>query len=831
MINENPADQNLFYEKDETTSTWLEVILPLAIPKTYTYSVPKNLLRKIKIGCRAEVVFGKNKKYSGIIKSITHEKPSYSTKDILNVIDDEPVIYPQQLMLWKWISDYYMCSEGEVMAAALPTHLKLSSETILIYNEEYGEDFSDLDNEEYLVAEALLIKKELKISEVQQVSSMVHVYPLIKKMIDKRVCFVWESLSDKFKEKKENFILLNPQFSSDEQLNKLMDEFGRAPKQLELLLSFLHFSKTEGEVSQVKLLKKSGASAAQLKSLVDKNILFVERRNTDRLPSLPRKMDVDFKLNDSQQKALHEINTAFEKKEVCLLHGITSSGKTQLYIKQIEKMEAEGKQVLYLLPEITLTAQIIRRLQFYFGGNIAIYHSKFNNNERIEIWNKIKTGELKIILGARSALFLPFKNLGLIVIDEEHDPSFKQQDPAPRYNARDAAVYYASLFNAKVLMGSATPSLESYYNAQKNKYGLVTLTERFGGTQLPEIKIIDTKTVAASKKGKVMISPQLKAEIEAALQHDKQVILFQNRRGYAPLLICGTCGFIPHCENCSVTLTLHKYSNKLHCHYCGNTYPKPVACPACGSVNWMEKNFGTEKIEEELTEDFPNNRIARMDVDAVKGKNAHDTLIKLFEQHRIDILAGTQMVVKGLDFEKVSLVGILDADGLLSFADFRVNERAFQLMEQVSGRAGRKLERGLVLIQASKLDHPVLLFVQQHDYEKFYEYELAMRNQFFYPPFSRLIRIVIKHSVKELVFEAADVLANSLKKDFENLVGPAAPVVNRVRNKYLMEIMIKLQKDAVQLQSQKKVIRNHIDLLKSEKKFKSILVIADVDPL
>ncbi len=831
MISENQADQNIFYQKEENSSTWLEVILPLAIPKTYTYSVPGELVKKIKIGCRAEVVFGKNKKYSGIIKSITHEKPSYTTKPILNVIDDEPVIYPQQLQLWKWISEYYMCSEGEVMAAALPTHLKLSSETILIYNEEYGEDFSDLDNEEYLVAEALLIKKELRITEVQQVASLVHVYPLIKKLIEKRVCFVWESFTDKFKEKKENFVLLNPEFASDEELNKLMDELSRAPKQLELLLSFLHFSKTEGEVSQTKLLKKSGASSAQLKGLVDKKILFIEKRNTDRLPLLPRKMDVHFELNESQQMALSEIDKAFEKKEVCLLHGITSSGKTQLYIKQIEKIVGEGKQVLYLLPEITLTAQIIRRLQLYFGGNIAIYHSKFNNNERIEIWNKIKTGELKIILGARSALFLPFKNLGLIVIDEEHDPSFKQQDPAPRYNARDAAVYYASLFKAKVLMGSATPSLESYYNGLKNKYGLVTLSERFGGSQLPEIKIIDTKTVAASKKGKVMISPQLKAQIETVLQNDKQVILFQNRRGYAPLLICGTCGFIPHCENCSVTLTLHKYSNKLHCHYCGNTYPKPISCPACGSVNWMEKNFGTEKIEEELAEDFPNNRIARMDVDAVKGKNAHDTLIKLFEQHRIDILAGTQMVVKGLDFEKVSLVGILDADGLLSFADFRVNERAFQLMEQVSGRAGRKTEKGLVLIQASKLDHPVLLFVQQHDYEKFYEYELAMRKQFFYPPFSRLIRIVIKHSLKELAFEAAEVLANNLEKDFDYLVGPAAPVVNRIRNMYLMEILIKVQKDAIQLQSQKKVIRNHIDLVKSEKKYKRVVFIADVDPL
>ncbi|MEO6894215.1 MAG: primosomal protein N', partial [Ginsengibacter sp.] len=337
--------------------------------------------------------------------------------------------------------------------------------------------------------------------------------------------------------------------------------------------------------------------------------------------------------------------------------------------------------------------------------------------------------------------------------------------------------------------------------------------------------------VAASKKGKVMISPQLKAQIETALQNNKQVILFQNRRGYAPLLICGTCGFIPQCQNCSVTLTLHKYSNKLHCHYCGNTYPKPISCPACGSVNWMEKNFGTEKIEEELTQDFPNNRTARMDVDSVKGKNAHDTLIKLFEQHRIDILAGTQMVVKGLDFENVSLVGVLDADGLLSFADFRVNERAFQLMEQVSGRAGRKTEKGLVLIQASKLDHPVLLFVQNHDYEKFYEYELAMRKQFFYPPFSRLVRIVIKHSIKELTFEAADALSNSLAKDFENIVGPAAPVINRIRNKYLMEILLKLKKDAGNLQNQKKVIRNHIDLLKAEKKFRSVIVIADVDPL
>ncbi|MEO6219916.1 MAG: primosomal protein N', partial [Ginsengibacter sp.] len=791
-MNGNNEEVILFNENLQAPDTWIEVILPLAIPKTYTYSVPFALNKKIKTGCRAEVVFGKNKKYAGIIKLISKKKPSYETKTILNIIDDEPVVYLQQLQLWEWISNYYMCSEGEVMAAALPTHLKLSSEAILIFNEEYGDDFSQLDNEEYLIAEALLLKKELKLAEVQQVADIIHVYPLVKRLIEKKVCFVWEAFTDKYKEKKENYIFLNPEFNNDEKLSELINNFSKAPKQMELLLSFLHFLKTEGEVSQSQLLKKSGATTAQLKGLADKNILFIQKRNIDRLKSLPKKMEFSFKLNEAQEKAYSEISQAFEHKDVCLLHGITSSGKTQVYIKQIEKFINQGKQVLYLLPEITLTAQIIRRLQVNFGGNIAIYHSKFNNNERVELWNKIKTAELKIIIGARSALFLPFKSLGLIIIDEEHDPSFKQQEPAPRYNARDAAVFYGSLFKAKILMGSATPSLESFYNASKNKYALVNINERYGGVQLPEMQIIDTRTVAASKKGKVMISPQLKAAIENTIQNDRQVILFQNRRGYSPFLICGTCGFIPHCQNCAVTLTLHKYSNKLHCHYCGNTYSRLATCPACGSVNWIEKSFGTEKIEEELIKDFPKYRVARMDFDSVKGKNAHDALIKLFEQHRIDILAGTQMVVKGLDFEKVSLVGILDADGLLSFADFRVNERAFQLMEQVSGRAGRKAERGLVMIQASKINHPVLVFVQQHDYQKFYDFEIITRKQFFYPPYSRLIRITLKHKIKEVVQDASEALGNTLKKYFMNLAGPASPLINRVRNMYLMEILLKL---------------------------------------
>ena len=813
-----------------TNTHWAEIILPLALPTVYTYAIPSHLLVQAKPGCRAEVVFGKNKKYSGIIKSITQQQPAYKTKEIINVLDDEPMLYPEQLKLWQWMSGYYMCTEGEVMAAALPANFKLSSETIIIYNEEIGEEFSDLNDEEFLVAEALLVKKQLVLAEVQQILDAQHVYPVIKKLIDKKICFAWEELTERYKIKKENFVLLNPKFDNEEELSKILNDWKGAPKQMELLLAFLHLQKTEGDVIQSSLLKKAGATVAQLKGLSDKNILLVEKRSIDRIKTLPKNVEIDFMLSEAQQKSLAEVRESFTKKDICLLHGVTGSGKTQLYIKLIEEHFAKAEQVLYLLPEIALTAQIIRRLQKHFGGNIAIYHSKFNNQERVELWNKIRTGEVKILLGARSALFLPFKNLGLVIVDEEHDSSYKQQDPAPRYNARDAAIYYASLFKAKVLLGTATPSLESYFNALQNKYGLVYLAERFGGLQLPAIEIINTSQVA--QKGKVMISPQLKAAIQEAVTNDRQVILFQNRRGYNPYLICGTCGYIPQCVHCDVSLTLHKYSNKLHCHYCGSTYPKLVTCPACGSNTWLEKNFGTEKIEEQLEEDFAANRIARMDVDSVRGKTAHDNLIRLFEQHRLDILVGTQMVVKGLDFEKVSLVGILDADGLLSFADFRAHERAFQLMEQVSGRAGRKHEQGKVLIQALNVKHPVLALVQQHDFKKFYEHEIVNRREFLYPPFSRLVMLTLKHKDKNIVTAAVEKLAILLRQDLSDyVVGPAPPVIGRLRNQYLMEIMIKLPKEPGMSGTYKKVIRNHINLMLSQKEFKAVHVIADVDPM
>ncbi len=814
---------------EESSGYWAEIILPLALPTVYTYAIPPNLVAKAEPGCRAEVVFGKNKKYAGIIKKIHKAEPAYKTKPLLNILDDVPLLYPQQLRLWHWVSEYYMCTEGEVMAAALPANFKLSSETVLIFNDEYGDDFTDLGNEEFLVAEALLIKKQLQLTEVQQVLDANHVYPVIKKLIDKKVCFIWEELNERYKIKKESYVILNPQFAGDESMSLLLNDWKGAPKQMELLLAFLHLSKTEGDVTQAALLKKSGATAAQLKGLADKKILIVEKRNIDRIKSLPKNVNVNFDLSAAQKICLQEVEHVFEEKNVCLLHGVTGSGKTQIYVKLIEQYFVQGRQVLYLLPEIALTAQIIRRLQIHFGGNIAIYHSKFNNQERIELWNKIRTGEIKIILGARSALFLPFKDLGLIVVDEEHDSSYKQQDPAPRYNARDAAIFYAGLFAAKILLGSATPSLESYYNAKQNKYGLVYLAERFGGIKLPAIEIINTREVV--QKGKVMMSPQLKDAIQKAVEADRQVILFQNRRGYNPYLICGSCGYIPQCVHCDVSLTLHKYSNKLHCHYCGSTYPKLISCPACGSNDWLEKNFGTEKIEEQLENDFSNFKIARMDVDSVRGKTAHDNLIHLFEQQRLDILVGTQMVVKGLDFDKVSLVGVLDADGLLSFADFRVNERAFQLMEQVSGRAGRKHEQGKVLIQALNVKHPVLELVRQHDFEKFYAYEIAGRKEFFYPPFSRMVMILLKHKDKEIVAAAAEKLASLLSQDLKDFItGPAAPVVGRLRNLYLMEIMIKLPKETGMSSTYRKVIRNHINLLLSEKIFKSVWVMVDVDP-
>jgi primosomal protein N' (replication factor Y) len=498
----------------------------------------------------------------------------------------------------------------------------------------------------------------------------------------------------------------------------------------------------------------------------------------------------------------------------------------------IEEYMNLGKQVLYLLPEIALTSQIIRRLQLHFGNKIGIYHSKFNANERVEIWNKVKTGELKAVLGARSSLLLPFCDLGLIIADEEHDGSYKQQDPAPRYHARDSAIYYAGLFQAKVLLGSATPSIETFYNCQQQKYALVTLSERYGDAELPSMELADFKNCVATPNGLTVFTESLVKSMEKTLQENKQIILFQNRRGYSPYLLCDTCGWIPHCEHCDVTLTYHKSKHKLSCHYCGSTYPVVSSCAACGSHHFIQKNFGTEKIEEQVLELFPDARVARMDYDSVKGKNAHDALIKQFEQQRIDVLVGTQMVVKGLDFEHVNLVGIVDADGILNFTDFRVNERAFQLMEQVSGRAGRKNADGKVIIQVSNMKHPILQFVKAHDYHQLYTFEIENRKQFSYPPFTRLIKMHFKHKEKHLAEEAANIFANGIKAQFgKYIMGPSQPVVDRIRNQYIWEILLKLPKDNRLIHQSKIAIQQQSIILQTNKRYRSVHIITDVDPI
>lgn len=810
-----------------------EIIIPLALPKNYTWSIPDQMIDLISVGCRVEVNLGKNKKYAGIVKRIHNEKPtSFEPKEIINVLDPEPVVHRYQLQFWEWLSEYYMCSEGEVMAAALPAHFKLSSETILVFNEEYGDDFSELDNEEYLIAEALLIKHELTLNEVQKILDVTHVYPIVNRLIGKKVCFVWESLKQTFNPKKETFILLNHEYDNEDKLSELLNNWGRAPKQMELLLSYLHLMKTQGEVTKADLLHKSGATDSQLKGLVEKGILRIEKRSVDRLLYAPKDINVDFELTQSQQEAYSKLEDVLKEKQVCLLHGITSSGKTHLYIKLIEQYIRKGQQVLYMLPEIALTSQIIRRLQKHFGGYIGIYHSKFSQNERVEIWNKVKSGELKIVLGARSSLFLPFMDLGLIICDEEHDTSYKQQDPAPRYHGRDAAIYMASLTNSKVLLGSATPCLETYFNAKNEKYGFVELLERFGEVKLPTIEMLDNRTVAHKPGEKVMIAPQLLDEIRQTVFRKKQVILFQNRRGYSPYQICTVCGWIAQCKNCDVSLTYHKFSNKLKCHYCGNIYPPTNTCQACGSDKLMQRNFGTEKIEEVLDVELKDVKVGRMDFDSIRNKNAHDVLIQQFEQKKIDVLVGTQMVVKGLDFDNVDLVGILDADGLLHFADFRVNERAFQLMEQVSGRAGRKDGKGRVMIQTMNPSHPVLQLVAQHDFIGMYNEEIGKRKQYFYPPFSRIIKIDFKHKERDVVFEAAHSFAKALEVPWAKyIVGPAEPIINRVRNMFLMELLLKLPRDSQLIATCKRdILKESVDL-HNNKKFKKVIIVPDVDAI
>lgn len=814
----------------ERETLFIDVVLPLSLAVNYTYRVPFELNHAVAIGKRVVVQFGKQKIYTALIKNIRTDPPKiYEAKYIIDIIDERPIVTEKQFQFWDWMTSYYLCNEGDVMAVALPTGLKLASETVLVLQDNYSEDVV-LSDKEAIIIEVLKKQHRISVDEIASLLGQKTVYPIINSLIAKECIMALEEVVDKYKPLMKSFVRLNHFYREEENLQQLFAQLERAPKQLDALLGYLKLSRENALVAKSELLDESGCGQGALKALVDKEVLYIEKRRVSRLNEIAEEFEANFELSTTQQTALVQINEQFKHKDVVLLHGVTSSGKTQLYIKLIEAALTEGGQVLFLLPEIALTTQIVERIKLYFGDKIGVYHSKFNDQERVEIWNKVLTGAYQVILGARSAVFLPFSDLKLVVVDEEHETSYKQYDPAPRYQARDAAVFLAHLFKAKVILGSATPSLESYYNAQTGKYGLVVLEERYGGVQLPVQQVVSIADETKKKKMVAYFTSVLIDDIAEALDKKEQVILFQNRRGYATILICATCGYAPKCVNCDVSLTYHKSSGKLHCHYCGYYDNSIQTCPACGSVHIEQKGFGTERIEEELSLIFPEAKIARLDLDSTRTKNAMQQIISNFQEKKSDILIGTQMVAKGLDFENVSLIGVINADTLLNYPDFRAFERSYQLLAQVAGRAGRRDKQGKVCIQAYADDHRIIKQVVENDYEQMYKDELEERRQFNYPPFSRLIFINVKHKDADVLQHAAQTLAVALRAQLgARVLGPEQPLVARIRNYYIRQIILKVEKAAA-IQKVKTVLLSTIRDFNAQKAYKSVITQIDVDP-
>lgn len=814
---------------------YIDVILPLGVPNLYTYVVPEELVGQLGIGYRVVVQFGKSKLYTAIVTKIHEQQPNhYSPKEVQLVLDDYPVVNEIQLRFWDWIKSYYMCHPGDVMNAALPGGLKLSSETQIVLNTEQEYNPKDLSDDEYLVFEALEMNTVLSLDEISAILQRKTTYPVIKSLLSRGLVHVVEEIKTKFLPKIEKYVRLHPSLNLSD-LPRFFDQLEKAPKQLELLMKFVELSRILTDqpslVKKTILLESCSASSAQLKSLETKEILEVQEITVGRLGEFSPEENSSFDLSPTQKEGLKHIEDQFSTKDVVLLQGVTSSGKTEMYIRLIEQVINEGKQVLYLLPEIALTTQIISRLRKYFGDDVGVYHSRFNQNERVEVWNKqISTGGYKIILGARSAVFLPFSNLGLVIIDEEHDASFKQFEPAPRYHSRDSGIVLAHMYRAKVLLGSATPSLETMHNARSGKYGIVQITERFGGVKMPQIILSDLRYAHKMKQMKGHFSQALVDEITKALENKEQIILFQNRRGFSPYVVCKVCGWTPQCNRCDVSLTYHKYLHILKCHYCGFENYMPKKCEACGSHEVELSGFGTEKIEEDLEIMFPDARIARMDLETTRAKNAYQQLISDFEENRIDILVGTQMVTKGLDFENVSLVGVLNADQSLNFQDFRAHERSFQLLSQVAGRAGRSKKQGLVIIQTYQPDHPILQQVIAGDYNGMYERETSLREEYHYPPYFKLIRITLKNVSKEKLEDAAHFFASQLRILFgSRVLGPEFPPIPRIRNKYLNQLFVKVENES-SIQQVKKMLSDTIDSFRIEKSHSSTQVIVDIDP-
>ncbi|HRS54234.1 MAG TPA: primosomal protein N', partial [Bacteroidales bacterium] len=766
----------------QSNTLFADIILPLPISGTFTYIVPKEFFNEAEVGKRVVVQFGRTKLYTGIIKNLyTKNENTYVYKPIMSILDESPVVNEKQFKLWDWIADYYMCTIGEVMNAALPSAFKIASETKIIKNPYFDGNYQLLNDKEFLIAESVEKQKSITIKEITQITGIRKIIPFIKNLIEKGVIITEEEIKEKYHPLKIEYVRLTKLYEDQKLLNKILNLLEKkAEKQWALIISYLEmskkFSNNEHEVKRIDLLRKTSAKASTLLNLQKKGILECYSKIESRLVNCEAEIKPnDIIFSDFQVKALAELKHSMEQNKVTLLHGITSSGKTEMYINLISKTLAEGKEVLYMLPEIALTTQAIARLQRYFGDKIGIYHSKYGSNEKIEVWNALlnkplHNKKINIIMGARSSIFLPFTNLGLIIVDEEHDTSYKQNEPAPRYNARDTAIILGEIHNAKIILGSATPSIETFYNTTKGKAGIVNVNQRYGNIAPPEIFVVDIKKETYENKMKSIFSKTLLNNIEKALNNKEQVILFQNRRGFSPILECKICNWIPNCENCDVSLVYHKKDNKLKCHYCGYTTSIPENCIACGNSSLLMKGFGTERAEEELAVFFPTAKIARMDIDTVSTKNSLNRIISDFEEKRIDILVGTQMVTKGLDFDNVSVVGILNASNMLAYPDFRSHERSFQLMAQVAGRAGRKNKRGIVIIQTWEPNHNIIKNVVQNDYKNMYETQLVERKKFKYPPFYRLIKISLKYKEQEFLNKAAAELADRLKKIFENRI-------------------------------------------------------------
>ena len=818
---------------------YVDVLLPLPLANWYTYSLPESLEGQVQTGSRVIVPFGKKKFYTALVANVHYCPPEgYEIKEVTEVLDTRPVLLPQQFRLWKWMASYYLCTMGDVYKAALPSGMKLESETIVTANPDY-EATTPLTPREQQVLDLLTQDPEQCITQLEKRLNVTrNILPVINNLLAKGAISVKEELKRNYKPKTEIRVKLSPDCQTEERLHQLFDELGRAPKRLALLMKYLELSgfftdkASLREVSKKELLTRANVTSAIFNGLVEKGIFETYLYEVGRLDREQTRTVAINPLNPAQQAAYDAILSHFREKNVCLLHGVTSSGKTEIYIHLIRQAIENGQQVLYLLPEIALTTQITERLKRVFGGRIGIYHSKFPDAERVEIWQKQlrPEGHYDIILGVRSSVFLPFHNLGLIIVDEEHETTYKQQDPAPRYHARDTAIMLASIYGAKVLLGTATPSIDSYHNALAGKYGLVTLNERYKDIRLPEIRIVDIKELARKKMMNGPFSPELLAAVRQALERHEQVILFQNRRGFAPMIECKVCGWVPKCKNCDVSLTYHKGLNQLTCHYCGYTYAVPRSCPACGSVELVNRGFGTEKIEDNIREIFPDAKVARMDLDTTRSRSAYERIIADFEAGKTHILIGTQMVSKGLDFDHVSVVGILNADNMLNYPDFRAHERAFQLMAQVAGRAGRRDKRGLVILQTKSPDLPVIHQVVTNDYKQMYEDQTAERKLFHYPPFCRFIYVYLKHRKEDVVTQAADTLAAWLRTAFgDKVLGPDKPPVGRIQMLFIKKIVIKLDLNMSGTKVRDYLLSVQRQLIEDER-FRSLVVYYDVDP-